>query len=218
MKPKELFVFVTSTATIVHGGWIWDPDCLNSECVGDPLVGDGFSSFDDWTGSRKYSTKVHFTCNEGIGFDLYDDWNNAPTMIYMQCGRQCEEGTYGRYHWKAGQGTGRCKYVQGWCNPDWLYSFTPESDRIPECSIGDQEWHNFFKIDFLFFQPHVTKRSYPLLDTLLTLTATLSLFPEKRRQSHVAAVTSSKENSYQPPLRCPNFLLVRESPLGVREP
>ena len=103
MKPKELFVFVTSTATIVHGGLIWDPDCLYSECVGDPLVGDGFSTFDDWTGSRKYSTKVHFTCNEGIGFDLYDDWNNAPTMIYMQCGRQCEEGTYGRYHSKAGQ-------------------------------------------------------------------------------------------------------------------
>ena len=151
MKPKELFVFVTSTASIAHGGWIWDPDCLNSECVGDPLVGDGFSSFDDWTGSRKYSTKVHFTCNEGIGFDLYDDWNNAPTMIYMQCGRQCEEGTYGRYHSKAGQGTGRCKYYQGWCNPDWLYSFTPEFGDLPACSIGDQEQDHLNKYIYFSF-------------------------------------------------------------------
>ena len=209
MNHKELFIFATLATTITHGGWIWNPDCMNSECSGDPLRGNGISSFDDWTGSKRYSTVVYYTCSDGMGFDLYDSNYNAPAKIYVQCGQRCEEGKYSSTHpTRAGQATGSCKYVQDWCNPDWLYSFTPESDRIPECSIGDQEWHQFFKIDFLFFQPHVTKRSYPLLDTLLTLTATLSLFPEKRRQSHVAAVTSSKENSYQPPLRCPNFLLV----------
>ena len=212
MKPKELFVFVTSTATIVHGGWIWDPDCLNSECVGDPLVGDGFSSFDDWTGSRKYSTKVHFTCNEGIGFDLYDDWNNAPTMIYMQCGRQCEEGTYGRYHYKAGQGTGRCKYDQGLCYPDWLYSFTPEFGDLPACSIGDQEQDHLNISTFTLLLAACDKTKLPSVGYSSNSYSSSELVP-----GETATITCSSGYEFKGEL-VPTATEMPQLPPGQREP
>ena len=134
--PKLLILSLCAPKSLA--GWIWNPDCMQGDCYWDPLVGDGSNSFDDWSGSTKYSTTVYYTCNEGVGFDLYDNNYNAPAKIYAQCGQKCEEGTYGWNHWKAGQGTGRCKYNQGHCNPDWLYSFTPLWGSLPDCSIGEQ--------------------------------------------------------------------------------
>ena len=110
MNPK-LFIF-SLLARLSLAAWIWNPHCLNSDCWGDPLRGDGSTSFDDWSGSTKYSTTVYYTCNEGVGFDLFDNNYDAPAKIYAQCGQKCEEGKYGQYHSKAGQGTGRCKYNQ----------------------------------------------------------------------------------------------------------
>ena len=123
-------------------GWIWNPNCMQGDCWWDPLVGDGVNSFDDWSGSTTYSTTVYYTCNEGVGFDLYDDNYNAPAKIYAQCGSKCEEGRYPWSHWRyPGQPNGRCRHSQRYtgCNPDWLYSFTPEWGSLPDCSIGEQK-------------------------------------------------------------------------------
>lgn len=147
MKYPKLFIFSLS-APLSLAGWIWDPNCLQSDCWGDPIQGDGSTSFDTWSGSTKYSTTVYYTCNEGVGFDLYDNNYNAPAKIFAQCGQKCEEGTYGWLHAKAGQGTGRCRYNQGtwnqWtqqhdCDPDWLYSFTPLWGSLPDCNVGEQK-------------------------------------------------------------------------------
>ena len=130
-------IFIVSLfGTKIDAGWIWNPRCLWSECSGDPIRGDGLSSFDDWSGSKYYSTEVYYTCNEGVGFNI----NNAPAKISGQCGQKCEEGRYSWAHnTKPNQPNGRCKYNQGQCNPSWHYSFTPEGGGLPECSIGDQK-------------------------------------------------------------------------------
>ena len=138
MIHPKLFIFLL-WIPIRLAGWIWNPECSQSWCWGDPLEGDGISSFDDWSGSYRYSTRVFYTCNEGVGFDLYDNNYNAPAKIYAQCGQQCLEGTFPWGHQRAGQGNGRCKYNQGPCYPDWLYSFTPEWGSLPDCSIGEEE-------------------------------------------------------------------------------
>ena len=145
MICPKLFIF-SLWCPLSLAKWIWNPHCLYSDCWGDPIQGDGSTSFDTWSGSKKYSTIVYYTCKEGVGFDLYDNNYDAPAKIYVQCGRQCEEGTYGQNHIKAGQGTGWCKYNQGHCNPQWLYSFTPLWDwgehTLPECSVGEQILQN----------------------------------------------------------------------------
>ena len=115
----------------LFAGNIWDPRCKYStsrRCSGAPARADGTSSFDDWDGTKKYSTKVSYSCDEGLGFDT----TNSPSKVYAYCGKMCSEQVDPEW--------------AGWCDwgdpadcrlqdPQWRYiGFTGGS--LPSCSVG----------------------------------------------------------------------------------
>ena len=136
MWPPLLLVF--PLVPKLFAGTIWDPRCKQAHsrrCLGGPLRGDGATSFDDWNGStKKYSSVVTYTCNEGVGFDT----TNSPSKVYAKCGKTCTE----RYvsGWGGGW-SGRCvgTYDPAQCryqDPEWRYvGFTGSS--LPSCSVGE---------------------------------------------------------------------------------
>ena len=129
MAPGWLVLLLVSGH---HGGSIWDPRCQYSwsrTCPGDPLRGDGTSTFDDWDGAKKYSTRVSYSCNEGVGFDT----TNSPAKVFAYCGKKCSESSdedlAGLCNWGD---PAECRYQ----DPQWRYSgFTGSS--LPSCSVGE---------------------------------------------------------------------------------
>ena len=113
----------------VHCVKIWDPDCSSKECSGSPDRGDGVTSFDDWDGStRTYSTKITYTCDEGLGFDTID----SPSKIESHCGRKCDgrKGKWSTYCFTwLDPDPAKCRNQ----DPDWDH----EGGQLPGCTIGE---------------------------------------------------------------------------------
>ena len=119
-----------------EAGEIWDPTCKYQSCLGDPIRGDGVSSFDTWNGNKGYQTSFSYNCTSGIGFD----YTNFPAKLYATCGKKCTEWTYknkGKTV-KTGQCTASTAYdacYYGHSAATWVYSFTGGS--LPACSKGE---------------------------------------------------------------------------------
>ena len=137
MWPSLLLVLLLVSR--LYAGKIWDPQCKLSysrRCSGDPLRGDGSNTFDDWDGSTKrYSTKVTYTCNDGVGFDT----TNSPAKVSAYCGKKCDE------HYVSGYGGGWAGYCRGtdpadcrYQDPHWYYSaLNSAGNSLPSCSVGE---------------------------------------------------------------------------------
>ena len=111
-----------------HCAKIWDPDCSSKKCSGSPDRGDGVTSFDDWDGStRTYSTKITYTCDEGLGFDT----TGSPSKIESYCGKKCDgwKGKYSTDCFSSWSDPARCRNR----NPDWRH----EGGQLPGCTIGE---------------------------------------------------------------------------------
>ena len=105
---------------------IWDPDCSSKECSGSPDRGDGVTSFDDWDGStRTYSTKITYTCDEGLGFDTAD----SPSKIESYCGKKCDRWRGDCFTSWFDPDPARCRNQ----DPDWRH----EGGQLPGCTIGE---------------------------------------------------------------------------------
>ena len=135
MWPPLLLVLLLVSR--LYAGKIWDPQCKLSysrTCTGNPIRGDGTTSFDDWNGStKKYSSIVTYTCNEGVGFDT----TNSPSKVYAYCGKKCNERYVSGWGggWKgycSGTDPAACRYQ----DPQWRYSALSGSS-LPSCSVGE---------------------------------------------------------------------------------
>ena len=122
----------------VNSGMIWDEDCEDKECSGSPDRGDGVTIFDDWDEStRTYSTKITYTCAEGLGFDT----TGSPSKIDGYCGKKCSG-----FSWNGcfTSGFGWWDNDPADCrnsDPEWRIS--GGLSQLPECNVGKQPWINF---------------------------------------------------------------------------
>ena len=125
---EAILWFLLLLICFVNSASIWDPECATKECPGDPDRGDGVNSFDDWDGTTKtYSTKITYTCADGLGFDT----TGSPAKIESFCGKKCNGFNTENVH--------RC-YYSGGVDPAECRNSDPEWDheggQLPGCTVG----------------------------------------------------------------------------------
>ena len=118
----------------VQSGMIWDEACEDKECSGSPDRGDGLNSFDDWDGStRTYSTRIRYTCADGLGFGT----TGSPTTITAFCGKKCD-GFSWMGCFSSWEDPAECRNSA----PEWR--ITGGLSQLPECNVGEKTLKSTF--------------------------------------------------------------------------